>query len=311
MEYSEFISEILQTVSEKMGQDYQVTSKRVLRYNSVVLYSLVIEGDGHHITPSIYLESFYQKFLTGRSIPSIADEIIKTYRHYVSEGEKNISVCLEPEVIRENIIYRLINYEKNSELLEDTCHVRVNDLAVVFFYCVSDNSEGISSIRMTKSLCERFGIREEELLQLARTNTEKRFPAVIRPIAEILTEMLDKRTGDDGKHREDIDALRAALRTGEPAMYVLSNDKGLNGATCLLYDGIMEKCREKLGDSFYILPSSIHEVILVPDTDNVSEEGFEDMIRTVNATEVSAEDFLSDTLYRYPEDSFTIDMQDF
>ncbi len=89
-------------------------------------------------------------------------------------------------------------------------------------------------------------------------------------------------------------------------MYVLTNDLRMHGAGCLLYDGLMQKCAKKLGGSFVIIPSSIHELLLIPESDSPDPEDLNAMVREVNQDCVAADEFLSDHIYHYAADTDTI-----
>lgn len=82
-------------------------------------------------------------------------------------------------------------------------------------------------------------------------------------------------------------------------MRVLTNSKRVHGAACILYPGVLDEVAQETGGSFFILPSSVHEVIILPDAGNGDGERLKEIIRMVNTTQVAPEEVLSDTLYRY------------
>jgi hypothetical protein len=82
-------------------------------------------------------------------------------------------------------------------------------------------------------------------------------------------------------------------------MYVLSNDRGINGASTLLYPNVLYDFASSIRMNFYILPSSIHECILVPDTGKLSKAALKEMVKDVNDSHVSADEVLSNEVYYY------------
>ena len=86
---------------------------------------------------------------------------------------------------------------------------------------------------------------------------------------------------------------------GRIPMYVLSNKEKTMGAACILYDSILTLIGERLQDDFYILPSSIHECIVVPMNITTTKKELQEMVREINATQVIPEEVLSDEVYTY------------
>ena len=82
-------------------------------------------------------------------------------------------------------------------------------------------------------------------------------------------------------------------------MYVMTNTRGINGAACLLYKNALARFAQKLKQDLFLLPSSVHEVILVPKSDILKKEDLSEMVREINKTEVSPKEVHSDTVYVY------------
>ena len=82
-------------------------------------------------------------------------------------------------------------------------------------------------------------------------------------------------------------------------MYIVSNEKKLNGASAILYKDSLQSIARRLNSDFYIIPSSVHEVIAIPYNDfTKKQESFlKETIAFVNNTEVSTQDVLSNNLY--------------
>ncbi len=190
------------------------------------------------------------------------------------------------EKVRDRICYRLVGRDRNRELLEDMPHMGFLDMAVCFFYACQEDLFGDGAILIRNSHMERWGTDTSELFALAKRNTGRLFPWECRKLAEIL----------DG----DMDGL-CAPEDGwaDVPMKVLSNDRGLYGAACMLYPGVLEGLAAEEGRSLYILPSSIHEAILLPDDGGLAPDELRAMVWEVNRTQVAAEEVLTDSLYYY------------
>lgn len=85
-------------------------------------------------------------------------------------------------------------------------------------------------------------------------------------------------------------------------MYVLSNKSRVDGAACMLYPNLIQDFAEAIQSSFYIIPSSIHELLLLPTRHLEESQEIKSMIREINDTQVSAEEILSYSLYLYDKE---------
>ena len=307
MEYQKFISVIRDLVAEKMGPGYEVLTKKILKYNSVELESLLIRKGNDQIMPTIYLESFYKDEEEGKTTEEVADSIIDLYEKCIADMDVNVNIDFSGEAVRKNVVFRLMNYEKNRELLKDSIYIRVNDLAAVYYYCVVGDGETLSSIRLTERSLETFGIEKDELYGLAKENTARLFPSTMNNIKDVMKDIYQRNMLNGSCKCENEEEIKSLLESEDRMeMYVLSNTKGINGATCLLYDGLLDSIRRELDCDFYILPCSVHEVILLPARDEDETEYLANMVKSVNRTNVGPQDFLSDSVYRYLKDSFAI-----
>lgn len=188
----------------------------------------------------------------------------------------------EFENIRGRIIYRLVNYEKNKEILEDCPHIRLYDLAVTFRWVARIDDVGVSTSLITNKQVKEWGVSVNDLVLAARQNTPRLFPAKIIDMEEMLAGMVS-----------------FILYPSAIPMYILTNEQELNGASALLYGDILKDFANKKGSDMYILPSSIHEVIMVP-ADRIDDpKGLSSMVHEANTTVVSTGDVLSDSVYYY------------
>ncbi|MCR4625168.1 MAG: DUF5688 family protein [Lachnospiraceae bacterium] len=293
MSYNEFTEVLKQQVSDTLGPGFAVTSRNVIKNNSVEYVCLVINKEGSMIAPGIYLNGFYLEHLNGKSMEEIALNIVDIYNQHGDFGKDGLCELIHTENAISRIVVRLVNYEKNIERLNACPHERVQDLAVTYHYLLSNVKDGLASIRIDDENCSFFGVSPEEMKKHALENTEKFFaPDFVR-----LDDMLSKLSG-------------VPLPPFESTpLYVLSNKDRYYGATSLLYNKILERIQQTLGTGFYILPSSVNEVLILPDGSGMDEEFLSDMVRSVNREQVPDTDVLSDRIYHYPEDSFTLPEQ--
>ena len=177
------------------------------------------------------------------------------------------------------------------------------DCAVTFLCIAKMDDNGFGSIRITNEHLKEWGITVAELFWSAYENTKRLLPASIRTMEEILIDLLGQEiAASDEEEKEGIlELISANPKESKASMYVMTNNLGINGAGCLLYREELDAFEEWIGGDFYILPSSIHELILVPDAAEFSSSALEEMVKDINDTKVPLEEVLSDEVYLYSE----------
>ena len=144
-------------------------------------------------------------------------------------------------------------------------------------------------------MLETMGVTPEQLFADAAEIAPKNNPAEIKGMSQLMAEMMGPETAQ---------MLGIALVDPEDEMmFVASNPNKLNGAAVLTYPGFLEQAAEQLGGDFYVLPSSIHEIILLPERGDMCPRELENMVQEVNATQVAPEDKLSDNVYHYDSEA--------
>ena len=292
MTYNQFLNYVKeQSVYEfDHPEEYKASINHVVKNNSVELDGICLHRAGDTLSPTVYLNHFYEEYLEGRPLHSILSEIAATLSSEVPELEVNTSLYDNYDAIRHQIIFRLVNYERNEELLTSCPYLPFCDLAITFRWLVHSDSSGIASALITNKEMELWNITLEELYQTASINTRRRFPATIQPIQQLLSEYLDK----DADIQELLDQTPDELQ-----LFILSNEPRINGSTSMIYDGILADFAKKIKKDLYILPSSIHEVLLMPATKEIEEQALLNLVRDANRTVVGLPDILSDSIYRF------------
>jgi len=302
MDYLNFTHAVCNRVREILGEEYQVEIHKVVKNNSLELDSLVILQKGKNFAPNIYLKSYYESYLENTSIQEIAERLCNVYRHHCNPiGNEELLFSLEK--MKQRITYRLISFDRNQKLLSQVPHLKYLDLAITFQCLVRDDDNGIGTIRITKEHMKSWKISLEDLSSYAAMNTCRLFPATIKTMKETICGLLtdEIRNYYEYEYCNDIyePFIAKSFSSDNPPMYVLTNQKGINGATCILYKNLLYHFSNQIQSDFYILPSSVHEVILVPFQDNMKITRLEQMVQEVNRTQVAPEEVLSDRVYYY------------
>lgn len=288
--FQTFLQKIQKGMKEHYGADYDVEIHEVRKNNAVTYHGITVMHKSGNIAPTIYMERFYQEYMDGCPLSEILQKTIRLHEKYKVTEEVDMQGFLDFKQAEKRIAYKLVHYENNSEELKQVPHIRFLDMAVVFYYGISHARFGNASILIRENVCRMWKISEKELYERAKENTPHMLPPVIRDMREILSEIKAVGKGADEE---------AAVLEEKGFMYVLTNPRRQFGAACILYPNVLDEFAEKLRKNLYLLPSSVHEVILIPEREGMCAEAFEQIVREINHTQVEREEVLSDSVYYY------------
>ena len=288
MTYQEFKQNIIQTISESLGTGFKVALQDITKNNDTHLDGLTILAEQSNVSPTIYLNYYYEQYLHGKSISEIHHEILRTYHEHTPKNKIDISFFTDFQKAKKHIIFKLVNYERNRGLLKKVPHVRYLDLAIVFHCLLETPDSGYATILIHHPHLSFWDISQQELFELSMENTPKLLHYQLQNMADVLVNLF---------HEKNPDLLDENL---EPIpMYVLSNSSKLNGSGCILYKDLLADIAARLKSDFYIIPSSVHEVLLIPSQYAGRASELSLMVQEVNATQLSKEEILSDHVYYY------------
>lgn len=289
MNYEEFKEKMVEVVNgafEDSGFSLVKTDPTILA-NEVMRETYMFCETAHEkekVVPIIYPEEEYKHFINSDMSFEEVMELLVTSLSKAGMGMKtqeqvDLKKLSDLNYVQNHIFVRVLNMDKNKELLKNIPHRLWNDLAVYCEIVVMETPDGTQeSVKVSNSLLKGLGISESELFKMAYANTQKGGFVVTR--------------------FEDINPLLALIANDEAPMLVCTNKKGVKGANFILFGDQLKMISDQMGGgNFIILPSSIHEVICIPD--NEEDSFFIDMVKDVNRTSVEPEEVLSNTSYRY------------
>ena len=292
MEREAFFKKIEYALGEYMPE-VGVSVTEVTKNNGLILHGLVIRREGTKVSPTIYLEQFYDRYENGTTFADIITDLEKVINECTGEGI-NVDYFSDFDEVKDRIVCKIINYDMNSGLLNSVPFVRWNDLAIVFCHICDESIAGYATILIRNSHLEMWHVTGEDIYEYARKNTPRLMHDELSTIDELLKDMIGGPLPGGLRNGIDNDPDNPVA-----AMYVLTNSKRIFGATSMLYSGYLKELSDRFGSGLYILPSSIHEVILLPENDVYDPDFMREMICEVNESEVSLEERLSDNLYYY------------
>lgn len=280
MDKNNFLNQLETELEKIMGKEVGIRVQKVRKNNGVIYTGLVLQNLDVNIAPTIYVDDFYEKYQEGEGIHTLAEQIVQVYEKGKPKDSVDMDFFVDFMKVKDRIAFRLVHKEKNKELLEDIPYIDFLDLAICFYYAFYNEELGDGMILIHNSHMEMWKTNKEELLSLAKKNTEKLFPPVLMSMEAIMQECFE-------------------VSFGELQMYVLTNKQRCQGAASILFPKMLEEIARKIGGDFLILPSSVHEVIAIKAKEQEDVEMLHQMIAEVNGTQLSVEEVLAEYPYYY------------
>ncbi len=278
MTYDRFLDLLEEEIRGRLLQGEQVRRVHVLKNNNVHLDGFSCMLPGRREQPTVYVNNFYRSSPDPGYIREIAQTVLSLQRESRALPGEEVKKLLESDRARELIYCRLISAARNTELLEQVPCKKWLDLAIVYYLKIPDHIIKNATALVHKEHMQSWGMTPEELHETAVRNM-RREPAFFQPLEQLLGEY--------------------GLEDKKSSLYVLSNSRKEYGAACILDPGVQRMRAERLGGDYYVLPSSIHEVILLPVAEAPQDADLEEIVRTVNRRCVSREEYLSGNVYYY------------
>jgi hypothetical protein len=289
--FNEFIQEVMDILPEYLlSYDVEeIKTQKVVKNNGVSLVGLMILLKGETVAPNIYMDYYYTLFNQGTSLDEIVSEIVSEYEESRGKLPACASVEFNPEKMKDNVYMVLVNYDKNKEKLNECPYLPFLDMAIMFRYVVSEEDNCVASGLVRRFEQELWNMSTEELYSKAVENTKTRFPMCVAKLTDTM-----KKLQPEEKF------------VPECNLYVMTNSINANGSIYMTDKTALEDFAESQSSNFYIIPSSIHEVLLFPDDKSLSREQLLDVLADVNRYVLSDMEFLSDKVYYYDRSTKTL-----
>lgn len=291
MEYKEFLKSIQASILDYLPPEYQGASVEVSKFAKVnkQMDGLVIHREGEDASPILYMEQYYE--WGGMGVPTVGhpfEEVCKKiagdYLH-ASEHVGEVYKGIDKNFIKNNLFLKAVNASLNRTLINSAPHLRIHDLAMLPYSDLGD----AGTVLITHAFAEQLKMSGEQVVAEAIRKNPQNMPLMIKSLDAIVREI--------ASGMEDIND-----RQMEPSpieVYVLSNEAGSYGASLIANKEVLDYASTIIGGDFYILPSSVHEVLLAK-AGFFPEEELKAMVMEVNRSGfISQEEILSDNLYYY------------
>lgn len=293
MEYIEFLEAVETGLRTRLGETIQIDAQELLK-NNVRREVMVIRVGQERATPCIPIESLYAMYQLGEPLEEIIDKVVAIVQDNSNIKEIEINRIQEWDYVKELVEARIIGTENNKEFLADLPHREFLDCSIIYYLNVNSwvVGEYQASMKITNQNMNMWGVTEEELDQCARANYLKK-EIRFQSMQEVLAELL-------GNEAE------AGLEDGNKPMYVLSNKERQYGAVVVRDEETLQSVYKKLKGDYYILPSSVHELILVPSIIEMDAKELKEMVVSINDADVSADEVLSNSVYYYDGEKVSV-----
>ena len=287
MDFNEFQNQILQEAKDRMW-GVQVEIRPVEKLQGESYTGLSIQPNDSPMAATLNLDTVYNQMVDqGKSFQEVADDLITHAADIIIDMPKiDVNDITNYDQMKNTLVVQVIPTDRNAEMLADIPHKNIEDMSLVYRMQIDQNENGTSSVLITNAMLENYGVTVDQLHQDAMDAAVINNPATFRSMQEVLSDLM----GMPADLMPPMDG---------PQMYVASVENSLNGAGVIAYPDFMNQVAEQVGGDFFVLPSSVHEVLVIPDDGSIDRHDLESMVREVNASEVLPKDQLSDNVYHY------------
>lgn len=296
-DFAKYVKDHIREYLPAEYQDADISIKKVTKSNDWMLTGLTILQPGEQVAMTIYLEPFAEQTEKGRPLDSIMQQIAKIQTNNKEQLPMDVSMLDNYKTVRPMLSIQLCDPETNREYLKDKPYTPCGDLAAFYRVQIAADDEGTASAAITEKMMQIWGISKEQLHKDAVQSESIRNPVRLYNMEDLISKITFS-TGPD-----NLFTRKEPLNIGLMPLYVLTNQNKINGAGVLAQDGVLERVGRLIGSNFYVLPSSIHEVIIVPDNGNMRLSEMEAMVREINATQVAPKERLSDKVQYYDREA--------
>ena len=280
MNFEQFILAMMERVKDRLSEETLVERQEILKNNGVRLVGISIRKEGEIAAPIIYMEEYYGEYCAGASIEALTAHLLEILQKVPPLPMYDFEEFFDFDKIKYRIVYKLINAKKNAKLLKKVPNLPILDFAIVFYVMVSVEECESCSILIRNEHMNEWKLPISILYQYAKSNTPRLCPYVIKPLEEMFEE-------------SSFDVVP------QSSLIVLTNDRNVNGASAILYPDMPKHIFEYVGKNYYLLPSSIHEFLIVSDSDLINPLKLREIVRDINTNLVDREEFLSDNIYYF------------
>ncbi len=302
MNYNEFLNNAKMELEEDLVthplpscEPLRLDIREVNKVQGESYCGISFKKENAHIEGILDMREPFRHYLSGEPFEGILAETRQRLAEQLKAmPEVDPLILLNYQDMRSKLMTELIPQHGNEEMLSGVPYKAIEDLALIYRIDLGESSNGRMTVLVTNRMLKEFGVSAEQLHQDALDNGLLNNPGILKTMQEVMSGIM-------GMELEEPEC-------DHPAMYVASNQNSFMGASVIFYPGYLEAAAKRINGDFFILPSSIHEVLLIPDDGNVDYLDLEAMVKSVNESQVMPADRLSDHVYHYDRNSVTFEL---
>lgn len=289
MDFKEFVNKLEQDLKDAMadispGATVDVRSVEKLQEGSYT--GIAISPAGGNVGMTLNANQLFDQMQDGQSYEGVLAVAVSTAERGLHDMPAvDVSELMNYEAAKKYLCFDVVGSDRNADMLEKVPHTDKENISMVYRLQLDSTENGAATVLITNAMMEQFGVTKEQLHADAMENAQEIRPADFRTMAAVMAEMMGM--------PEEMMADMA------PPMYVATNQDKVQGAAVMFYPDFMEQAAKELGGDIFILPSSVHEVLILPDDGNMNAQELKEMVTSINASEVAPEDRLTDSVYHY------------
>lgn len=260
-------------------QEAEITVLSVTKLNNTYT-GLSVRMPNVSIVPTLNLDASLVDITDEKQLEMKMTEIAKEFLENKAPNVE-MDTITDYSKAKSRLFVKVSNAETNADALNTIPHIKIADLAITYHVMLEYNEEHVVAATIQNAMLSLWGIEKETLFADAMVSSLTLMPTKICSLAETL-------------------GLMGVLVGGENPLVIVTNESGMHGAAALFYPGVFEKIAERVGGSYYVLPSSIHEVLVLPEKENQAPvSSLKEMVTEINVAEVRPDEKLSDSVYFY------------
>lgn len=292
----EFMNDVIRALKMKLGEGYRIFPKEQRKNNELVLYGICIHKENESVSPVVYPEEFILPYFAGiLNADKIADILLEQCRQGKISQEAAAHLG-DFKLMKDKVRIRLVNYGANSGELKGMPHRKFLDLAITYYLDMQADLAGQNGAgAVTNTLMEIWGVAEDELYRLG-------MESLLAEDAFHTTDILDviRQSAQEEQDKEMEEAIAELQKDhGRPKMYVVTNQGRFYGANCLLNTSFLQEMAENSGCSLMVYPSSVHEIVILPQKNGYENRMGTKDIQEINHHSLPKDEWLSNSIYRY------------
>ena len=298
MSIKEFMQYIADNVKDYLPPAFEnadVTVEEVHKNNDTLLHGIIIRNEDEQACPRIYLDQMYEDYKMGKDLDECVGDVADVrVEADAPELAQYMDYLKDYENAKPMLQVRLCDPEKNKEANKERVLTKCGDFVATYNLNLNQNKRGVASIPVGTAMLELWNVTKEQLHQDAMQADKMRTPTFVS-VEDVVMNLTDP-TYVAHNYLED---SKDTMDVEPNSLFCLSNENKFNGASYIIHEDITQKIGEMIGGDYYVLPSSIHETLIVPDTGLHDVNELEAMVKEVNETQVAPDEILSDKVQHY------------